>query len=202
MSGRMTGLTVRFAAVLSTGLACAAGPAPPDAASVADITKDWPKPSQAAAQEMLRAYGPPAEATPTMLAWQGNGPWLRTVVRKTPVEHDFPAKHMDVLEQVVEYRVPLNFFTPLATFNGSVVPSRTRGELSAQGDREAANILALNLADDIVQGRAKPDQARTAMAAGVRDLDAGRTPEAAAKLHILRQQGDTSDPDTAVVSPP
>ena len=202
MGGRATGGMPRFAVVLLAGLAGAAGPAPPDAAAVADLTRDWPKPSQAAAQEMLRAYGPPTEATATTLTWQGNGPWVRTIVRKTPVEHDFPAKHMDVLEQVVEYRVPLNFFTPIATFDGSVVPNRTRGELSVQGDREASNILALNLADDIVQGRATADEARTAMAAGVRDLEAGQVPEAASKLHILRPQGDASDPDTSVITPP
>ncbi len=83
----------------------------------------------------------------------------------------------------------------------TTVPNRTGSELSVQRDREAANILALSLADAIVQGRATADEARTATAVGVRNLDAGRVPEAAAKLHILRPQGDASDPDTSVITP-
>ncbi|SFM47728.1 hypothetical protein SAMN05192568_103339 [Methylobacterium pseudosasicola] len=39
----------------------------------------------------------------------------------------FPAKHSDVLEQSLPYRVPLNLYSAVATFNGSVFPDRTRG---------------------------------------------------------------------------
>jgi hypothetical protein len=174
----------------------------PDAARVAAVIQDWPKASQDAARETMRKYGPPQEATATLLIWQGNSPWKRTVVHKTPVEHDFPVKHTDVLEQVVEYRVPLNFFTPLATFDGSIVADRTRGELTSSGDREETNILALNLADDIVRGRKTVDQAREAMAAAARDMGAGKIPDDAKALHLPPPQGDLADPDTAVVASP
>lgn len=198
-------LCLACAAVAGQGLIlsvwAASGPAQPDAAAVMAAIQDWPKPSQDAAQEMMGKYGPPAEATATMLTWQANGLWKRTIVSKTPVEHDFPIKHMDVLEQVVEYRMPLNFFEAVATFNGSVVPSRTRGELAAEGDREATNILALNLSDDIVQGRKTADQAREAMVSAARELEAGRMPDDAKELRISRPQGDLRDPDTAVAAP-
>lgn len=201
--GRLLGfLALTAIAATSPGRdSVAAEPARPDPDSVRTLTRDWPKPAQAAAEEMIRRYGPPQEATASMLIWQGNSPWKRTLVHKVTVAHDFPIKHVDVLEQVVDYRVPLNFFTPLATFDGSLVADRTRGELSASGDSEQSNVLALNLADDIVQGRKTPDQAREAMAAATRDLQAGHTPDDAAKLRLAPPQGDLSDPDTAVVTP-
>lgn len=191
-----------MAALAGLPALAATGPAQPGQDEAAAAIRDWPQSSQAAARQMLEKYGPPAEATATRLTWVGNGSWMQTVVHKSPVAHDFPAKHMDVLEQSVEYRVPLNFYEAIATFDGSVVPHRTRGVLSVDGDREDANILALNLADDIVQGRKSVEQARDAMAAGVRALDAGQTPEDARKLRITRPQGDLSDPDTAVTGSP
>ena len=151
---------------------------------------------------MLRKYGAAQEATATHLRWQDNRPWVRTVVHKAAVEHDFPAKHMDVLEQVVPYRVPLNFFEALAAFNGSVVADRTRGELSAHCDREETNILALNLAHDIVRGQKTVAQAREAMGAGLREIAAGRVPDDARELRLGPPQTDTRDPDIPTVSPP
>jgi hypothetical protein len=174
----------------------------PDATGPAsNIASDWPPAAKAAAEEMLRRYGAPQEATATLLIWQGNGSWKRTLVHKTPVEHDFPARHMDVLEQVVEYRVPLNFFEPLARFNGSILPDRTRGELTAWCDREATNILALNLAHDIIRGGKTVEQARDAMAAGVRGIAAGSVPVDARELRLGSPQGDLRDPDSPMVPP-
>jgi hypothetical protein len=190
------------AGVLAGRLALAATPAQPDAAAVADLIKDWPRDAKAAAEAMLRKYGMPQEATATQLRWQDNRPWTRTVVHKGGVEHDFPAKHMDVLEQVVPYKVPLNFLEALATFNGSVAANRTRGELSAHCDREETNILALNLAGDIIRGQKTVAQAREAMAAGVREIVAGRVPDDARELRLGPPQGDLSDPDTATIAPP
>ena len=174
----------------------------PDATGPAsDVARDWPPSAKAAAEEMLRRYGAPQEATATLLVWQGNGPWKRTLVHKTPVEHDFPARHMDVLEQVVEYRISLNFFEPLARFNGSVMPDRTRGELTAWCDREATNILALNLAHDIIRGGKTVEQAREAMAAGMREIGTGSIPVDAQKLRLGSPQGDLRDPDSPMMDP-
>jgi hypothetical protein len=189
-------------AILGAGLATGAqARAQPDQATVANLIKDWPAEAKAAAEEMLRTYGAPQEASTTQLHWQANRPWIRTVVHKTAVEHDFPAKHMDVLEQVVSYRVPLNFFEALATFNGSVVPDRTRGELTAHCDRETTNILALNLSHDIIRGQKTVAQAREAMGAGLGEIQAGRIPEDARELRLGPPQGDLRDPDSAIVAP-
>ncbi|HEY8613586.1 MAG TPA: hypothetical protein VIL69_20190, partial [Roseomonas sp.] len=75
--------------------------AQPDQAAFAELIKDWPREAKAAAEDMLRRYGTPQEASATQLHWQANRPWVRTIVYKAGVEHDFPAKHTDVLEQVV-----------------------------------------------------------------------------------------------------
>ena len=183
----------------------AAQAAPPetklDAGAVAEITKDWPAASKAAANEMLQKYGSPQEATATLLIWRGNGPWKRTIVHKEGVDHAFAAPHRDVLEQTVEYKVPLNFFNALAVYNGSLIADRTRGELTAWCDREATNMLSLNLAQDILRGRITPEQAREAHAQALRELQAGKPPETMQKLTIPPPQGDLTDPDTPAVAP-
>jgi len=198
------GRRMLFAAAAVTGSSImikAKAQTPTDNTAITGLIKDWPQASKAAAEEMLRRYGTPQEVTGTRLHWEGNRPWLRSVVNKTGVEHDFPAKHTDVLEQVVSYRVPLNFFEPIATFNGSVMPDRTRGELTARSEREATNILALNLTHDIVRGQKTVAQAREAMTEGQREIQAGRIPADANELRLGPPQGDLRDPDTATIAP-
>jgi hypothetical protein len=164
---------------------------------------DWPTAARDAADAMRAKYGPPQEGTATLLIWSGNGPWTRTVVHKMGAEHDFPAKHSDVLEQSLPYKVPPNFFGALATFNGSVIADRTRGTLTAYGASEAENILSLNLARKIVRGELNAEQARDAQVNAAREMLAGKTPDEAAKLTIEPQQeGDVADPDTAMILPP
>ena len=57
------------------------------------------------------------------------------------------------MEQFVDYKVPLNMYDDLAKFDGSVGVNRTKGELSARCDAETHNLLALNLAHDIITGK-------------------------------------------------
>ncbi|MGV7032768.1 hypothetical protein [Methylobacterium symbioticum] len=163
----------------------------------------WPEPSRAAAADISDRYGPPQEQTATLLIWHRTGPWIRTVVHKVGAEHDFPAKHSDVLEQSLPYKVPLNFYSAIATFNGSVIPDRTRGTLTAYGASEPENVLSLNLARAVVRGELTSEQAREKQVSAAQDLKNGRMPEMAAKLMLDQQQeGDVSDPDTAMILPP
>jgi hypothetical protein len=193
------GAVASVAAVAPPAQAAAPG-AKLEAAEVAEIVKEWPQVSRDAVAATLRSYGPPQEATATMLVWRGNGPWKRTIVHRDAVDHAFPAPHKDVLEQVVEYKVPLNFFNALAVYNGSVVADRTRGELTAHCDSEAANFLSLNFAHDILRGKITAEQAREEHAQAARELASGGTPDYAKKLLIEAPQGDLSDPDTPAVS--
>lgn len=179
-------------------LALAAGPA----AAADPVAADWPEPARRAAEAIAEKYGPPQERTATLLIWHRNGPWIRTVVHKVGAEHDFPAKHSDVLEQSLPYKVPLNLYSAVATFNGSVIPDRTRGTLTAFGASEAETVLSLNLARAVVRGELTPEQAREKQVAAARELREGKTPDLAAKLTVEQQQeGDVSDPDTAMILP-
>jgi hypothetical protein len=186
---------------LTPGPAGAAEPRHPGAEAGSDVTQGWPEASRAAAEAMRAKYGAPQEATATTLIWRDNAPWARTIVHKTGAEHDFPAQHRDVLEQTIVYKVPLNFYNAIATYNGSVIPDRTRGTITSFGDNEVTNILSINLAEGIVRGQMSAEQAREAHVAAARDLAAGKTPEAARVLTLQPQQGDLTDPDTAMILP-
>src|SRR5690606_16981155 len=117
--------------------------------------------SREAAQLVIVRYGEPDEATDSQLVWHGRGRWKRIVASKAFHRHDFPAPHTDSVECVIDYRVPVEKFTPLAEFDGSVVVERTAGEVSARCHDEEANNLALNLMHDIVDGRRTAEQARS-----------------------------------------
>jgi hypothetical protein len=113
----------------------------------------WPVDSQKAAKKVIAKYGAPHEATASMLVWHNNGPWKRTVASRTSTPHMFPSPHPDSVEQVISYRVPLDKYDDLARYDGSVTVDRTKGELAARCDLEEMNLLALNLAHDIITSR-------------------------------------------------
>ena len=196
---RLLGLGAAAGASIWTAATSRAAGDKIEAGDVARITADWPEPAKAAAADMLRKYGPPLEATDRLLIWRDNGPWKRTVVHRNGADHAFATPHKDVLEQVVEYKVPLNFFNALAVYNGSVLADRTRGELTAHCDRETTNFLALNLAHDIIRGRLTAEQAREAHTSALQELMAGKSPDYTQKLMIGSPQGELADPDTPTV---
>jgi hypothetical protein len=134
----------------------------PSAQAVIKMTESWPNSARHAARQMIDKYGPPAEATPTRIVWFNNGPWKRTVVLNEEFDHDFPIPHKDVMEQTINLEVPPDKFDELAAFDGSVYVDRTRGEISARCDMEAANLIALNLAQDIITGKRSVEEARQA----------------------------------------
>ncbi|MGV7915745.1 hypothetical protein PJO51_28960, partial [Mycobacterium kansasii] len=82
--------------------------------------------------------------------------------------------HSDVLEQSLPYKVPLNLFSAVATFNGSVIPDRTRGTLTAYGASEAENVLCLNLARAVVRGELTAEQARDQQVVAAQQLANGQ----------------------------
>jgi hypothetical protein len=124
------------------------------------VINDWNAMSLKAANLTIEKYGPPNEATQSRLIWYNNGSWKRTVVYRDEIPHDFPQPHTDVIENFINYRVPPEMFSELAKFDGSVIVERTRGEVSSRCDMEAANILALNLMNDIVTGKLNAEEAR------------------------------------------
>lgn len=132
----------------------------PTAESVNAMIAEWPQAARTAAADTMQKYGPPDVATATHLMWRDNGPWLWTRIDNYETQHEFPAHHTDVMEQAINYRVPPEMFDELAAYDGSVYVRRTEGVMSARCDKEGANFLALNLANDVATGRRSVADAR------------------------------------------
>lgn len=154
----------------------------------------WPPKTIALAVDLIKKYGEPNEATPHQIAWYQNAPWKRTILFKEGTPHKFPKTHEDVLEQTVDYRVPLEKVADLLKYNGSLVIDRTRGELSAHCDSEQQNLITLNIANDIVKGDRDVDQAlayHAQIIVGLRDHDPEKYPQ---KLRFGEPATPAADP--------
>jgi hypothetical protein len=165
------------------------------------VIKDWPEESREAAQLVIDAYGEPHEATSERLIWHDVGPWKRMEASKAFVEHEFPAPHIDSVVSVIDYAVPPDKASALAEFDGSVIVERTAGELAARCHDEQANLLALNLAHDIVTGAKSVSEARAYYAKEFADY---RRKEPTPYMERLRVpaggSGRTADPDRRLLS--
>lgn len=161
----------------------------------------WPTDSREAAQLVIDAHGEPDEISPTALTWHSPnaGPWKRIVATKAFFQHDFPAPHIDAVESVIDYRVPVEKFTPLAEFDGSVVVERTAGEVSARCHDEQANSLALNVMHDIVSGTKTVQEGRDYYAKEFADFRR-KLPTPYMDALQFEPSGRTPDPDQRVLS--
>jgi hypothetical protein len=160
----------------------------------------WPSESREATQLVIDQYGEPDEATETQLVWHKRGPWKRIVATKTFFRHNFPAPHIDAIESVIDYRVPVDKFTALAEFDGSVVVERTAGEVSARCHDEQANFLALNLMHDIATGAKSVKEAREYYAKEFADYRRKRPTPYMERLRFTPEDGNTADLDTRMLS--
>ncbi len=167
--------------------------------AIRDLVEEWPDAAKAAAEEMLARYGMPQEATLSRLVWHRNGPWKRTTVLRDEADHNFPVPHKDVLEQVIDYRVPIELIDDLAQFDGSLAVSRTRGEVAATCGSEHANIAAVNLMDEIVQGRKTPAEAREAFTRAMAQDALERPGEGPVKF-LFDMPAATADPDAQTIT--
>jgi hypothetical protein len=175
-----------------------ARPAPESAPTWESVTGAWPEKPRGAAQELAKKYGPPDEFTASKLIWHKRGPWKRTMVSREEVSHNWPAPHTDFVEQVIDMRVPPDMFDDLAKFDGSVIAERTKGEVSARCGGEAANFLALNLANDIVNGKRNVRDARTYYANAMKQKEDRTVMDPyLEKLVFEPPAGGTADPDKA-----
>lgn len=136
------------------------------------MIQSWPTESRTAAENMIAKYGQPQEFTSSKLMWHDVGQFKHVSVEKEGVDHQFPKAHKGVLKQVISYKVPADKMDELAQFNGSLIVDRTKGELASRSDREEANFIALNLADEIIKGKTDPTKARDTLARAVSQLPA------------------------------
>lgn len=171
-----------------------------DGAYVEAVLARWPEIPEKAARRTIEKYGLPNEATPSRLIWFNNGPWKRTIVYRDEVPHNFPKPHTDVLEQFIDYKVPPEKFDDLAAYDGSVVPERTRGEISARCDMEEMNFLALNLAHEIVTAGRTVEDARKTYAETATAFIMGRPAPYTEGLQFTVPQGDTTDVDETMIA--
>lgn len=165
--------------------------------NVSKLIEDWPDTSKAAANSMVSKYGLPQEASQNLLVWNDTAPFKRTKVYKEEVTHNFPFPHYDVLAQVIEYRVPEEKVDELVKFNGSLLYDRTKGELTARGDKEEINTLALNLADEIIKGKKTVEEARLEFARSASAFSMGNTNQYTSAL-MFTPASETADADYAI----
>lgn len=76
-----------------------------------------------------------------------------------------------------------------------MVAERTNGELSARCDKEGANFLALNLADEVITGKRSPKSARAEYAKQIMAMMAGQPAPLTEKLMLVSMTSGTADPD-------
>jgi hypothetical protein len=132
--------------------------------------------------------------------WHDVGPWKRVVASRTFYEHNFPAPHIDSVESFIDYRVPVDKFTPLAEYDGSVVVERTAGEVSARCHDEQANFLALNLMHDIVTGQKTVREARDYYAEEFLNARRHQPTPYMEKLHFQPHTGRSAERDERALS--
>jgi hypothetical protein len=164
------------------------------------LIQTWPEESAEAAQLVIDAHGEPDEATDSRLTWHNVDPWKRIVATKQFWHHEFPAPHIDCVESFLDYRVPVDKFTPLAEYDGSVVCERTAGEVSARCHDEQANFLALNLMHEIVTGAKDVQAARDYYAKEFLDARRKRPTPYMEGLRFTPARAEAADPDQRALS--
>jgi hypothetical protein len=167
-------------------------------ASVDSILANWKDQPRDTARALIAKYGPPHEVTQSRMIWYNNGPWKRTELTNAEIPHNFPAPHNDILEQVIDYRVPPDKAMDVLAYNGSVLIDRTRGEMGARCASEELNMMALNLAHDVITGQRTPEFARDAFTGAATQFSQGVSSPLNEKLQFITAVGPTADPDQPV----
>ncbi len=159
----------------------------------------WPARPRLAVQQMMAQYGPPLEVSTEAVIWHHAGPYKRIMVTKKEVPHDFPKPHMDFLEHTVSYRVPADKVDDLVAFDASMTINATAGEMSARCDLEGHNILTLNLARDIIEGKKSVKEARVAFGERVVEDVGGKHPEYVETLLFTPDAAGAEFPDEPII---
>ncbi|MBI5240928.1 MAG: hypothetical protein HY926_10685 [Elusimicrobia bacterium] len=154
-----------LAFLLALGAGCATAPPPPLSAAerlgrAQLVSSDWYIYSQLAALKLIEEYGPPDRIERNRLTWHNRGPWQKIVVWNARDYHAPAPEFLDSVEQTVPYTVPADKRTALAAFSGRIRVSRDGSELTARGADETLNLLALNLAHELIRGVRSPEEAR------------------------------------------
>lgn len=164
---------------------------------VTSMIESWPEISKSAVNATNAKYGLPSIVSDEMIVWNNTAPFKRTIVYRDGAPHLFPIHHTDVIEQVVDYRIPIDTIGKLSLFDGSMVVDRTRGELSYTSEKEEMNILAFNLADKIIKGEIGIEGARREYVRDAEAFASGTSSSLISQFNISPQD-NTADPDISV----
>lgn len=166
-----------------------------------EVIGKWDKEPRESAERLIKEYGEPDEISDSMLVWhETKDGWKRSELTNHPTPHKFPAEHNDILEQFIDYKVPIGMFSTLAAFDGSIVADRTRGEMSARCGGTSMNFVAINLAHDIITGKRTVDLARCEYAKLYQAYKDGEEPEYTQGFQFEHPFGDTKDPDVVTLN--
>ena len=127
------------------------------------VVKRWAAHSAMTGRVLLDKYGLPDDVTPFRMTWNNKWPWKRTIVSNQKQIYR-SLDDFNVLEQTVAYTVSFDQAAELLAFRDGLVVDLENDELTSRADREEINFLTLNLADDILHGRATVAQARASYA--------------------------------------
>lgn len=167
------------------------------------LISDWPAVAKTVAEQTMKKFGPPHEATESLLLWHKNGLWKRTIIYRDEIPHYFPEPHIDVIEQYIDYKVPVEKFSEIGAFDGSVIIDRTRGEVAARCDKEEANFLTINLVHEIVTGKRTVEDARLFYSETTAALLMGKgSPYLDRFLFELPTSDSTADVDETTIGKP
>lgn len=163
---------------------------------VKEHVNGWKETPKEVAEKMLDKYGSPDEVTDERLIWHNNGNFAMTILTNEEIDHDFPMPHKDCLLQVVNYEVPVEKYSDMARYDGSVILERTKGTMGARCDKEMANYLALNLAHDVAQGNRSVDEARQLFTETIMAVMNGEKPEYTQELIFdpVQEAGFSDEP--------
>lgn len=170
---------------------------PVDQSTVDRILQSWPDEPTVIARRLIDRYGIPDDAAAGELFWYDCGPWKRTELYRDGVAHECPVDHQDYLKQVIDYEVPAEKIDALECFDGSIYVDRTNGELASKCDRESMNVLAINLAVDVIMDRTSLEDARVDYAISAARAMMGETPAYAREFMFDR----TTHPEKETYGP-
>jgi hypothetical protein len=168
--------------------------------SVNEHIASWSKDSQKASDFMINKYGLPSGMTDDMLVWNDVKPFKKSIVYKEAITHKFPMEHKDVLEHFINYKAPSSdAVAKVWDFDGSVILERTKGEMSARCDKEGANILALNLADQVIKGERSVEEARMEYGRQIMAMKNKEPKKLTQKLVFTPAQEAAGDPGESIM---
>ncbi len=122
------------------------------------VTESWSDYSRLQAARLMEKYGPPDKVGHAELVWSGRAPWSSIRVWDVTPYYDSSLGDPN-LEQAVYYPVIPGQRGALKALPGKVRASRDGTELSARGASEPANLLSINLAEEVLSGRRTPEEA-------------------------------------------